>query len=85
MANTWRQIAAPLIHKVLEETKGKTDKEIKKALRDAYPFGERAFHPYKIWCDEINVQRGKRIFGARKKDPAQRNPNQQNLFDDLSK
>lgn len=43
---------------VLRETAGKSEKEIRQALRDAYPFGEREYHPYKIWCDEIQRQRG---------------------------
>jgi hypothetical protein len=25
-------------------------------LRDAYPWGERAYHPYRIWCSEVNRQ-----------------------------
>ena len=58
MSKTWRQIAAPIIHQVLEDTKGLPEKEIKKALREAYPFGQRAMHPYKIWLDEIKKQRG---------------------------
>ena len=61
---TWRERCAPIIAKVLADTKGLTEKEIKKALRDAYPYGERAMHPYKIWCDEIQKQRG---FKKRKK------------------
>lgn len=68
MAGTWRDIAKPIIREVLKVNAGKTDKEIKKALRDAYPWGERAMHPYKIWCDEIKVQRGKRKFNERKSD-----------------
>ena len=55
---TWRDGCKPIIHKVLKENEGKTDKEIRKALLEAYPFGERAYHPYKIWLDEIKVQRG---------------------------
>ena len=55
---TWRDYAAPIIHEVLTETAGKSEKEIKAALREAYPFGERAMHPYKIWLDEIKRQRG---------------------------
>ena len=54
---TWREHCAPIIHRVLEETRGLPEKEIKKALREAYPYGERKYHPYKIWCDEIKVQR----------------------------
>lgn len=63
---SWRDYAAPIIAKVLKENKGKTEKEIKKALFDAYPFGERKYHPYKIWLDEIKVQRGKRKFGHKR-------------------
>lgn len=55
---SWREIAAPIIRKTLEENKGKSEKEIKAAIRDAYPFGQRAMHPYKIWCDEVRRQRG---------------------------
>jgi hypothetical protein len=55
---TWREHARPIIAKVLADNKDKTEKEIKKALQNAYPYGERARHPYKIWCDEIKTQRG---------------------------
>lgn len=58
MKKTWRDSARPLIAKALEESKGKTEKEIRESLRAAYPWGERRMHPYKIWCDEIRVQRG---------------------------
>lgn len=58
MANhTWRDEAAPIIYKVLQETKGKSDKEIRAALKVAYPFGERRYHPYKVWLSEIAKQR----------------------------
>jgi len=60
MTSRWRQHAAPIIARVLEETKGKPDKEIRAALRAAYPFGPRQYHPYRIWCDEIRVQTGRR-------------------------
>ena len=60
MERTWRDIARPIIEKVLEENKGKPDIVIRQALFKAYPFGERRYHPYKIWCDEIQRQRGKR-------------------------
>ena len=57
--------------------RGKAEKEIKKALREAYPFGERKYHPYKIWLDEIKVQMGKRKFGHK---PTIEPENQTNLF-----
>ena len=69
---TWRDHCKPIIHKVLEDTKGKTEKEIKKALHDAYPYGQRNNHPYKIWCNEIRKQRGL--------DRKEQNPNQEELF-----
>lgn len=55
---TWRDIAKPIIREVLSETKGLSEREIKAAIRDAYPFGERNYHPYKIWLDEVRRQRG---------------------------
>ena len=70
MKRTWRDRARPIIQQVLRETAGKSEKEIRQALRDAYPFGEREYHPYKIWCDEIQRQRGfkkkKQVNKARK-------------------
>lgn len=52
----WRLSASPIIARVLEEMKGKPDKEIREALRLAYPFGEKAMYPYKVWLDEIRRQ-----------------------------
>lgn len=56
-ASYWRDKARPIIREVLAETAGKPEREIKAALREAYPFGPRQYHPYKIWCDEIRRQR----------------------------
>lgn len=55
---TWRDRARPIIARVLTETVGQSEPEIKRALRAAYPFGERANHPYQIWLSEIRIQRG---------------------------
>lgn len=65
MSKTWRDMARPLIVQVLKESEGKSEKEIRKALKDAYPWGERRYHPYKIWLDEIKVQRKGRQFGKK--------------------
>ncbi len=63
----WREHAKPIIARVLVETAGKPEKEIKAALRAAYPFGTRQYWPYKIWLDEIRVQRGfKKLKGLKK-------------------
>lgn len=56
--SAWRNRASPLIAQVLKLTAGKTKKEVDAALREAYPFGQRKYHPYKIWLDEIRRQRG---------------------------
>lgn len=56
----WRRRAAPIVAQILRETKGQSEEKIRKALREAYPFGERRYHPYKIWLDEIQRQRGKK-------------------------
>jgi hypothetical protein len=74
--NTWRDSATPIIARVLKETKGQDEKAIKKALFDAYPFGARQYHPYKIWLDEIKRQRGKKPLPAKDR-PAE---NQISLF-----
>jgi hypothetical protein len=68
MSGTWRDIAKPIIAQVMKDTRGQSEKEIKRALFDAYPFGERAMHPYKIWLDEIKVQKGLKKFNKRKDD-----------------
>jgi hypothetical protein len=52
---TWRDKAKPIIARVLVENEGKTEAEIRAALRLAYPFGPREMFPYKIWCDEIKT------------------------------
>ena len=55
---SWRDSAKPIIQRVISET-GRNDlKALRKALREAYPFGERAYHPYKVWCDEVRKQLG---------------------------
>ena len=53
---SWRDISRPIIAGVLADNYGKTDTETRRALRDAYPFGERKYEPYKVWLDEIKRQ-----------------------------
>ena len=65
--NTWRNHCSPIIMKVILENKGKSENEIKAALRKAYPYGERKNHPYKIWLDEIQVQLGKKNFNNKRR------------------
>jgi hypothetical protein len=77
----WRSRARPIIAKVLRETKGQDEKVIREALFEAYPFGQRQYHPYKIWCDEIRRQRGLLPPKKPKKAPPP-DPNQLGLFED---
>lgn len=77
MKGTWRDIVRPIIARVLAETQGKTEQEIRKALKEAYPFGARQWHPYKIWLNEIKVQTKKVRFGQKK---VKIDKNQQKLF-----
>jgi hypothetical protein len=77
MAKSWRDYARSVIRDVIKDNEGKSESEIKRALREAYPFGARKYHPYKIWLDEIKVQTGKRKFGQRKVTTPD---NQSNLF-----
>jgi len=50
---SWRAKATPIILDVLERTRGQSEAAISAALYEAYPFGLRQYHPYKIWLDEI--------------------------------
>jgi hypothetical protein len=83
---TWRDNCQPIIACVLAATKGQPEAEIKAALKAAYPFGPRQYHPYKIWLDEIRRQRGlKEPLGTRARFRSQRpgarpDPNQPGLF-----
>lgn len=46
---TWTDQAAAVIRRVLADTKDQPPKERIKAVDAAYPFGERAYWPYKAW------------------------------------
>jgi len=65
---TWRDKARPIIKEVID-THGAGDPKIKKHLADAYPFGERRYHPYKIWLSEIKIQ-----LAASKRPPIEQLP-----------
>lgn len=70
---TRRQDAAPIIKEVIARV-GAESPGLKKALREAYPYGERANWPYKVWLDEIKVQLGL------KESKIKVDPNQMDLF-----
>ena len=50
----WVTSALTVMNKTLMACResGKTPAETAKAIDEAYPFGERAHHPYKVWLRE---------------------------------
>jgi hypothetical protein len=56
---TWRDHARRVIAQVIADVGRDDPGRLKRALFDAYPFGERQYHPYRIWLDEIKRQTGK--------------------------
>lgn len=59
----WRTKAAEVISEVLDQCDWSTpenEKATRARLREAYPFGVKEHHPYKIWLDEIARQMGKK-------------------------
>jgi len=55
----WRDKATPIIAAIISAHPADTP-ERRRLIRDAYPFGPRQYHPYKIWCDEVARQTGKK-------------------------
>lgn len=82
----WRQKARPIVADILRQAKaeGWTEKDVRRALREAYPFGPREYHPYKIWLDEIARQRRHGKYNPllpRRRQPESEPPREQrNLF-----
>lgn len=82
---SWRDRARPIIERVPRETEGQPARDVRQALRDAYPFGPRTHHPYKVWCDEIARQQGRKpplgTRGVKRLGPIEADPRQGDLFD----
>ncbi|WFP48537.1 hypothetical protein PL263_10470 [Methylomonas sp. EFPC3] len=64
---TWRQTVAPIIADVIRAVGTDDPTKLRKALADAYPFGERKYHPYKVWRDEIKRQLGRPLNATKPK------------------
>lgn len=71
----WREKAAPIIRRVIAENAGQPMQAVRKALHNAYPFGPRQYHPYKIWLDECQKQ-----LGTKKKKSAPADPSQMRML-----
>jgi hypothetical protein len=56
MEATWRERAAPIIHEIIERVGTDDMKALRKAIREAYPFGLREYWPYKVWLSEVRDQ-----------------------------
>jgi len=82
---SWRDIARPIIQSALLASAGKPEAEIKRALFAAYPFHERRYWPYKVWLDEIKIQRGQKRASFQAKANAPPDPRQIKLFDERGK
>lgn len=80
MSVPWRDACRPIIARVLTaHPEGGAD--LRQALRDAYPFGERRNHPYQIWRDEIARQTGRKPkLGSRVVMQREPDPRQEELF-----
>lgn len=66
----WRAKSRRVILAALKEgrEKGLEGKALEKHVSDAYPFGERAMHPYKVWLNEFALLvRGERKLMATSK------------------
>lgn len=74
MSRTWREIAAPIITEVIERVGREDAGRLKRELFEAYPFGERKRHPYKIWLDEIKKQVGTKAKNSHQPDMLEERP-----------
>lgn len=87
MTSTWRSHAAHAIREVITRVGLEDQKALRKALRDAYPFGERKYHPYKVWLSEVKRQTKGRVM---RKKPVRNHQNKPvynmtiDLFEGLS-
>ena len=53
MKSHWREESAKVIYKIIKDNPSISIKELRRKISKAYPFGERKYHPYKIWLDEV--------------------------------
>lgn len=65
---SWADSAAPIVADVIQKVGRNDMPALRKALVEAYPFGERANTPYKAWLSEVKRQLGHPL-NAPRKDP----------------
>ncbi|MEQ9131130.1 MAG: hypothetical protein RJQ08_13515 [Salinisphaeraceae bacterium] len=66
--STWRDIARPIVAETINRVGRDNPRELRKALRDAYPFGERKYWPYRAWLAEVRAQIGHDRTSTEQKD-----------------
>jgi hypothetical protein len=59
MTPSWRELAQRVIAEVRRAHPESAGPELRRLLHGAYPFGQRRYHPYRIWCDEVRRALGK--------------------------
>ena len=74
MKSEWRNKAKQVIAAVIRENSGMDAKALRRKISAAYPFGPREYHPYRIWCDEVNVQLGTKKPKPRRTKPREIQP-----------
>jgi len=77
MANNshWRDACRPIIARVIAKNPNADEKELRRLISLAYPFGERARYPYKVFLSEVKLQLGKsKRMWSKKQEPP--DPNQ---------
>lgn len=71
-AHSWRELALRRIEEIARVLATDADeKTVRRAFRDGYPFGERKYHPYKVWRDCVRKYLAAR-FGTQKDAHEQR-------------
>lgn len=61
----WRRASQQAIETALEDRLGvdcMTEAQLRKVIDAAYPFGERAHHPYKVWLKVVREEMARRGF-----------------------
>lgn len=49
----WSEISRAVVAEVIAEYKGDDVRELRRRLREAYPFGRREHWPYKAWLNAV--------------------------------
>jgi len=77
----WRDMAIPIIRHVIATVGTSDDRALQQALREAYPWGEKRMHPYRVWRDEVRRQLAGEQHPRRAPDPV--SPGQLSVFDSV--